>query len=373
MSIFGSGQCKFGLTSQQVNEYRFSLHGEPQGGKRAVINVLTPPTSADQSGFQTISQTTLLLEKDKPYGGGPKRALKPERTATGYARIHQEFDDPRLFFYKGRIWILYRNGPLFGYKDQLHNPLHFEKSPDGSGFIAFVRASETVRVCCGRNIALIGEEPRRDENGKIEWLPSPSLRALTWVDPVTVVDVDLGDMEQRLRMGRRLEEGRARSHLHRRLAGSKTSNIHGTNGYMVPLQSSGELLGIAHFHRPEHRKESEYALHGHHYTHAFFTIARDAVDGGNFKLKRISDEFVFRSNSIALGDSGPPKDGDIIQFSSGVDVVGDDAGEGRLIISYGINDCEGAVFTMPMSRLQKMLKEVDPRTEVVDLMSKSLD
>merc|ERR1711862_231260 len=153
------------------------------------------------------------------------------------------------------------------------------------------------------------------------------------------------------------------------------SNIHGTNGYMVPLKSTGELLGLAHFHRPENRKESEYALHGHHYTHAFFTIARQGNGPGNgddvnsrpFKLRRISNEFVFRSNSISLGESLPPSDGDIIQFASGLDVVGSDV-NGHAIISYGINDCEGAVFSMSMERVHQMLIEVALGQEVVDLM-----
>ena len=134
-------------------------------------------------------------------------------------------------------------------------------------------------------------------------------------------------------------------------------------------------MGIAHFHRPENRKESEYALHGHHYTHAFFTIARQAdttttTDGTSrpFKLKRLSNEFVFRTNSIPIGETQPPPvDGDIIQFASGLDVYGGDV-DGKLIVSYGINDCEGAVFTMSMSKVQELLLEVRPGQEVVDLM-----
>jgi hypothetical protein len=59
------------------------------------------------------------------------------------------------------------------------------------------------------------------------------------------------------------------------------------------------------------------------------------------------------------------QDGDIIQFASGLDVVGD-----TLIISYGINDCEGAVLTLEMSRLNELLIGVQPGLEVVDLMSR---
>ena len=374
VSIFGGGQCKFGFTPQQVDEYGYSLHEEPPGGKRAVINILN-------SHFNTIGQTTLLLEKDERYGTVKRRAIQPEKTGDDYARIHQEFDDPRLFFHMGRVWVLYRNGPLFGYTDQIHNPIHFEEVKQGSDdikFIAYVKASETVWIGGGRNIALISEEPIV-KKGEVEWVSNPSLKALTWVDPVTVRDdIDLRGVDAKLLGGQRrlLEETAVISQEHRRL-GTKPnkSNIHGTNGYMVPLTSTGELLGIAHFHRPENRKESEYALHGHHYTHAFFTIARQVDDKikdtttsrAPFKLKRLSNEFVFRSNSIPSGETEPPIDGDIIQFASGLDVIGGDT-DGKLIISYGINDCEGAVFSMTMQKVQKMLIEVSPGQEVVDLM-----
>ena len=143
--------------------------------------------------------------------------------------------------------------------------------------------------------------------------------------------------------------------------------------YMVPLTSTGELLGIAHFHRPENRGKSDFALHGHHYTHAFFTIAREADGSVNditsrpFKLRRLSNEFVFRANYIPVGETRQPLDSDIIQFASGLDLVGSDV-DGQLILSYGINDCEGAVFALPMKRVQHMLIVVGRGQEVVDLM-----
>ncbi|KAL7536481.1 hypothetical protein ACHAWF_005476 [Thalassiosira exigua] len=403
VTIFGGGQCKFGFSPGEVDDYRFSQRDDPTGGKRTVVAVLAPQDSAELSPFQTIAQATLLLERDEKYGTSRRRAIQPEKSNSGFARMHQEFDDPRLFFHLGMIWILYRNGPLFGYNDQIHNPIHFEEaSPadiaNGAKFVAYVKASETVRVGGGRNIALISEEPTgRKENGDVEWASNPSLKALTWVDPVTVRDdIKTQVVEAKLNARRLLESGleignkvaqtispmlsdrplseHHHSTQHRRL-GSKpsSSNIHGTNGYMVPLSSSGELFGIAHFHRPENRKSSQFALHGHHYTHVFFTIARQ--DDGNandvasrpFKLRRLSNEFVFRTNSIPAGHTHPPADGDIIQFASGLDVVGSDV-DGQLILSYGINDCEGGVITLSMVKIQEMLLEVDPGQEVVDLM-----
>ena len=143
---------------------------------------------------------------------------------------------------------------------------------------------------------------------------------------------------------------------------------------MIPLKSTKELLGIAHFHRPENRQQSDYALHGHHYTHAFFTISKDLnLDSSNknhgYVLKRISNEFVFPTQSTStLGDR--KADGDMIQFASGIDLMGSDK-DGKLIISYGINDCEGAVFSMGMDKVQDMLINLDrdSQKEVIDLMS----
>ena len=455
---FGSGQCGFGLVEEDNDTKSKEVKDEgPPGGKRAVIYVLAPSTnyvnstqhtgignrrverkeekqilSSSSPFFRTLAQSTLLLERDAKYGTSRNRAISPlrleeESSSVHYARIQLEFDDPRLFFHHGRVWILYRNGPLFGYDAQVHNPVHFEQpriidndvgNEDGKFFTAYVKASETIIIRGGRNIALISEEPimgKRD--GKVLWMPFPKLKALTWIDPVTVVDnIDLRGMDKRLSLmgveeendeqgvdgdvqsdGRRNvgAEGRngrraLRSERQQRTATAKKSNIHGTNGYMIPLASTGELLGIAHFHRPEDRRPSQYALHGHHYTHAFFTIAHDDVGtttmtttsstGGDnnstttkavqrrYKLKRLSNEFVFRTNSIPEGMTQPPTDdGDIIQFASGLDVLGGDI-HGRAIISYGINDCEGAVFTLSMQIVQQMLIEVKPGQEVVDLM-----
>ena len=127
---------------------------------------------------------------------------------------------------------------------------------------------------------------------------------------------------------------------------------------LVPLTSTGKLLGITHFHQPENCGKSDFALHGHHYTHAFFTIGREA-DGNiveimlrPFKLWQLSNEFVFRLNSIPVGETRPPFDSNIIQFASGLDVVGSDV-DGQLIISYGINDCKGANFALSMRKNQK--------------------
>ena len=158
----------------------------------------------------------------------------------------------------------------------------------------------------------------------------------------------------------------------RRLRGNKQqSSIHGTNGYLIPLHSSSEVLGIAHFHRPDGRAPNKFARFGHHYTHAFFTIKRQEItnlDGTSevkHSLSRLSNEFVFSSPSVSLEHKD--KTGDIIQFASGLDLLGSDK-NGKLLISYGINDCESALVTIPMKSVQEMLVEVSEGQEVFHLM-----
>lgn len=189
--------------------------------------------------------------------------------------------------------------------------------------------------------------------------------------------------------------------LRRMLSSSKKkkSHIHGTNGYMLPLHSTSELLGIAHFHRPEGRETSDYARHGHHYSkycpifrnhrvgymmyvshfinsiiiiiffffiqlaHAFFTIQLSSTSNKYF-LKRLSNEFIFIAPS-----SDDDYTGDVIQFTSGLDLIGSDQ-DGKLLVSYGINDCEAATFFMGMDAVQELLLDVDEGLEVVDLMEK---
>jgi len=248
------------------------------------------------------------------------------------------------------------------YAEQLQNPIHFEKLGEDK-FRAVIKASETFSVCCGRNIAFISEIPANESNPlETSTKSQGDLIALTWIDPVTTEAVEYPDVIKKL-----MEPGNER----RRLGGKKKSSIHGTNGYLVPLNTSSELLGIAHFHRPENRDTSEYAKHGHHYTHAFFTLEQQVVakeDGKGttrkFALKRLSNEFIFMSPS-SLNDNT----GDVIQFASGVDLVGSDK-DGKLMISYGINDCEAAIVFLEMEKVQELLLPVNVGEEVANLMKK---
>ena len=273
--------------------------------------------------------------------------------------------------------------------DQLQNPIHFKKTGEDT-FEAYIKASESFKVCCGRNIAFISEIPTPSDSGVID-----ELRALTWIDPVTtevVKPVVLGDGNSAT--SRRLSEGNS-EHIHRLLKEKKKkSHIHGTNGYMLPFHTTSEVFGIAHFHRPEGRETSDYARHGHHYSeflltftsyldffnieliffhqfillfiiaaHAFFTLQYSSTKG-EYVLKRLSNEFIFMAPS-----SNDENTGDVIQFASGLDLVGSDI-DGKLMISYGINDCEAATFFVRMERVQNLLIDVKEGEEVVNLMDK---
>jgi len=200
------------------------------------------------------------------------------------------------------------------------------------------------------------------------------LAALTWVDPVTLINVTIPSpatssmQENAATVRRRLLNSRRR--LRKK---EKKSSIHGTNGYLIPLHSTSEVLGIAHFHRPDGRDKNDFARFGHHYTHAFFTIKKEKVTNSDGKsetkhtLSRLSNEFVFSSPSVGL--EVRDKTGDIIQFASGLDLVGSDE-QGKLLISYGINDCESALLNFPMKSVQEMLVEVSEGQEVFHLMDK---
>jgi len=253
-------------------------------------------------------------------------------------------------------------------------------------------------VCCGRNIAFISDIPTNESKAlEISTKSQGDLIALTWIDPVTTETIEYPDVIIAAR--KLIDTGNER----RRLGGGKKkSSIHGTNSYMVPLNTSSELLGIAHFHRPENRITSEYARHGHHYSkchpflassiatvlygfitlmqnilllsfsaHAFFTLEQQVVakeDGegttSKFVLKRLSNEFVFMAPSSLHDNTG-----DVIQFASGLDLVGSDK-DGKLMISYGINDCEAAIVFLEMEKVQELLLPVNAGEEVVHLMKR---
>eukprot|EP00814_Leptocylindrus_danicus_P000902 CAMPEP_0116021798 /NCGR_PEP_ID=MMETSP0321-20121206/10603_1 /TAXON_ID=163516 /ORGANISM="Leptocylindrus danicus var. danicus, Strain B650" /LENGTH=556 /DNA_ID=CAMNT_0003492741 /DNA_START=2039 /DNA_END=3706 /DNA_ORIENTATION=- len=317
----GNGQCQWGETAAEMERLRISDVGKATTvhGELLILD----------KHLDRLSQTSIKLLSDADWGKKKKDD-----------QMHLvELDDTRLFFFNGYIWLYYRNGGNLGYTVQAHNPLYIVKNSDGE-LTAFLKASEMVKLCCGRNMSIIASDDSSKE-----------MEALTWVDPVTVTTFGPRGTNHR-----RLAEIGETIDVHRRLGqkggGNKhKSDIHGTNGFMVHLPSTNEYLGVAHFHRPEGRGKNDYARHGHHYTHAYFTIS----DSAPYRLKRISNEFLFRSMSKI---DGLKEDGDLIQFAGSIDLLGGEA-DGRLLISYGINDCEGAILPVDMTIVQKMLIDVD--------------
>ena len=326
----GNGQCRWGETPDEIEQFRISditkaptVHGE--------LLIL-------DENMNRLSQTSIKLLSDAKWGKMKENGEK----------VLVELDDTRLFFFKGGIWLFYRNGGNLGYDKQAHSPLYVELNELGE-IEAYIKASEMVPLCCGRNMSIIAPEG------------SNSLKALTWIDPVTVVEFGLNQGAGSRRLSA-VSEVSAKNH-GRQLRKAK-SDVHGTNGFMIPLPSTKEYLGIAHFHRPEGRGKNPFARHGHHYTHAFFTIS----DSSPHHLSRMSNEFLFKSQS---SQNGPKDDADIIQFAGSIDLIGEDEKNGQLLISYGINDCEGATILIDMSIINSMLKEVINGDEVVALMKKN--
>jgi hypothetical protein len=298
--------------------------------------------------FATLKEATIYTRIDAQFGRIP-----PKNQTKSF-----KLDDARLFTYKGQIWVSYREGKQFGYDKQVLNKLHFEftdGSSDGAAVTKGLRttkgsnnnnnkriavtllASETETLCCGRNMALIDNV----HTGK--------LQALTWVDPVTVVDVDTSKTD-----GVPKEPEKKTEKIK-----PKPNAIHGTNGFMVHLPDTGEYLGIGHYHRPNDRKANEYARFGHHYTHTFFTI----TDQPPHRLKRLSPELVISSYTY-------PRDAEIIQFWSGLELsTGWDGEEGALLaLAYGINDCEGAAIHLDRSYVEQLLRDVPEGKQVSDFM-----
>lgn len=166
-----------------------------------------------------------------------------------------------------------------------------------------------------------------------------------------MIDVDVSKVNSKRR---RLTE--QATSVHRRLEKKRESHFHGTNAFLVPYNNNKELLGIGHFHRPPGRDANEYSRHGHHYTHAFFTISSDEP----YRLKRLSAEFVFPSKQY-------PQDAAIIQFASGLEL---DQVNGKVVIAYGINDCEAGAVYVDLRVVEDMLKPVKEGQQVLDVMQK---
>lgn len=286
INTFGSGQCRFGMSNHDVEMYNFSKMEEPPGGKHTVIAVLSPPNAKNnlvntsRQSFGMLTQTTLLLEWDISYGTCKKIVLPLQNDANGkFLCMHQEFDDLQSFFYNGRLWVLYMGQRL---NEKI---IHIQQ--------------KIVLLKIFKHRILQHVTHFYDRCLQFKW--ETSTFGITWAEIKHPQNIQL----------------------------------------RVSFTIHWRLLGIAHFHWLEHCQLSNYACHGHHYTHAIFAIIREeattpedsAENRGNvhtrpFRLKRLSNEFVFWSLSLKSGE-----DVKIIQFASGLDVVGSEM-NGNLIVSF---------------------------------------
>eukprot|EP00977_Amphora_coffeiformis_P019487 scaffold7295_cov167-Amphora_coffeaeformis.AAC.9 len=337
-----NSQCQWKDTEQQIVDYKLSRKSKPDTVRTLLLLL--------DEQFQKISQSTIYLQLDSAWG---KKVKMPQAEQQQQRRL-VAFDDARLFVHDGQVWLSYREGPGFGYEAQVLNPLHFEWN--GPQLQVAATSSETTFFCCGRNMALMENRQQPSQ-----------LLSLTWVDPVTVENINTTAQpvpipKKRKQQPRRLSEETVQSVVqqqqqHRRLdsQGNKThkSHIHGTNAFMVYLTQQDAFLGVAHFHRPNDRMKNPYARFGHHYTHAFFTVSAQAP----WHLTALSAEFVYPATTTA-------EDAEVIQFSSGLELTPN----GDVALAYGINDCEAAVTTVPWSVVSSLLQPVPAGKEVVAFM-----
>lgn len=367
-----NSQCQWRDTPEELVQNKLSTRDTPNT-LRTVLLFLN-------DNFQVLHESTILFERNANWG---KRKLKPVIVGNGgkYGTQIRALDDARLFVYQNNIWISFRDGPAFGYDKQVLNPLHLESLSSISSsqsqpkqqlllqqqlLRVTIRASETLTFCCGRNMALITPSPAAGAAAATVDLTHTTLQALTWVDPVTVIDVHTVGTNNEIPDNNNKNK---KKHHHQRRLGTDTtkkSHIHGTNAFMVPYGENNELLGMAHFHRPNDRNENVYARFGHHYTHAFFTIAptdihpTTGITSSSFHLKRLSAEFVLPSQHH-------PHDAEVIQFISGLELHGND-----VVLAWGINDCEGAAGTISIDAVNQLLRPVETiGMEVVDFMKTS--
>ena len=364
----GAAQCGYSMSPAEKKLYHVSSLDKPPASERALFLLLN-------KRFDTEFQTPIMLERDQPTWG-----KVTFRNSNLNDRTMEKLDDPRLFVHNNDLWILYRSGRAFGYEQQVHNKLYFELTNEYDGnntnttphLSVYIKASETITSCCGRNMAMISEKKNKtssdEELSNTESTAESILKTITWVDPLTVntvIDPTISNSQN---------ENEQKNEKKKKIL---KSDIHGTNGYMVPLYASNEYLGIAHFHRPENRDTSSYALHGHHYTHAFFTISMNEPH----TLQRISNEFLFES----LHRSKEKNDGEVIQFASGLDIITYEHDTSRsnstdpevtlikqdVIVTYGINDCESVAVSLDWEIINLLLIQVEHGAQVLDLMHKS--
>lgn len=110
--LFGDSQCRWNMSVDELEDNKFSpLQKAPS--KRSLVMILN-------KNMEPIGRAVLRLEHDADWGD--KRKKYPKKTnagGDGFESSIVELDDARLFFHGGRLHVLYRNGPSFGYESKL--------------------------------------------------------------------------------------------------------------------------------------------------------------------------------------------------------------------------------------------------------------
>jgi hypothetical protein len=227
------GQCSWNDSPEEIAEFRLSEDKKPSTVHTVLLLL--------NKNFETIQEATIHTKIDAKFG-----RIKANNQMKTF-----KLDDARLFTHNGKIWVSYREGKLFGYDKQVLNKLHFEFTDVSSGgggdgdkdsdtkglrknnkelLAVTLLASDTETLCCGRNMALLDN------------VHTNQLQALTWVDPVTVVDVDVSktdvadqvQQEKRRRLTKEDEKENKK----------KKSHFHGTNGFMGNIWASDTSTGL---------------------------------------------------------------------------------------------------------------------------------
>mmetsp|Transcript_1444 Transcript_1444/g.3803 ORF Transcript_1444/g.3803 Transcript_1444/m.3803 type:complete len:349 (+) Transcript_1444:2028-3074(+) len=325
--VLGVGQCSWPRAEipQDIHE-------------RTVIMAL-------DEDFNVIGQDTLRLHMDQDSWGRTDRRV---RAGDDDAAI--KFDDAKLLMHHGRVFVTFRN-LAYPHKIQLLNPLALDIQPNGPGQVdlrARVEASKTVEVCCGGNIGFMSP-PGGDPD---------VIYALVWITPMQITKIHLSTGVSEVHLDLPEDQQGATQ------PKAGDTAIHGTSGNLPYISETNEFIGLAHIHRPTNRKRSKYALHGHHYTHLYFAVSADVLADPNGKpweeRLRMGNEFTFPSLAWAAALPGAAasapdyavEDSEIIQYAGGLSLhVGAGRESSTVLVSYGVNDCESAVYSMSLEEV----------------------
>lgn len=262
-------------------------------------------------------------------------------------------DDARLLVHDGSLYVTFKRYGDHGgkgavlYLAQLATKVTGDISSYTSvGSSLQIYAAQEWAMCCGRNFMALPENEAASGGNRA----SGQLSFLTWPDPIWVQTVDTHvyenqDMPQPVPVSFENPTESSRNAI------GKSAKFHGTSGFLLELPND-EYLGVGHIHRErkwakDHRVDARF---GHHYTHAFFTMSSQPP----YRLKRLSQEFVLPSTTNV-------NEADVIQFASGLEWTKD---RRQIVLSYGVNDCEGAIVHVEWGTVDQLLVSVPEGSQV---------